>query len=187
MKIRMKKLFNYVAITVLATTLISCEDIFTDRDDRFDSATFVFESTSSLDLLEVADVEFTITDSQGKVITEKVETVEWKNSVVKVKSLPANAKLNIKVALKDGYTPKEGDEFDFNFKVSYNVLVYDRGGEIDEDRKGKLYDITINGVEAENLTESFKKIFPKEKLFSFSIDHENREKDDYLITIDELK
>ncbi|MBO7260118.1 MAG: hypothetical protein J6U97_01340, partial [Bacteroidaceae bacterium] len=61
------------------------------------------------------------------------------------------------------------------------------GGEIDEDRKGKLYDITINGVEAENLTESFKKIFPKEKLFSFSIDHENREKDDYLITIDELK
>ena len=73
MKIRMKKLFNYVAITVLATTLISCEDIFTDRDDRFDSATFVFESTSSLDLLEVADVEFTITDSQGKVITEKIE------------------------------------------------------------------------------------------------------------------
>ena len=108
MKIRMKKLFNYVAITVLATTLISCDDIFTDRDDRFDSATFVFESTSSLDLLEVADVEFTITDSQGKVITEKIETVEWKNSVVKVKSLPANAKLNIKVALKDGYTPKEG-------------------------------------------------------------------------------
>jgi hypothetical protein len=187
MKIRMKKLFNYVAITVLATTLFSCEDVFADRDDRFDSASFVFKSTASLDLLEVADVEFTITDANGKVLKDKMETVEWKNSVVNVKSLPANAKLNIKVTLKDGYTPKEGEEFDFNFKVSYDVWVYDRSGEIDEDRKGRLYDITINDVESENLAESFKKIFPKEKVFSFSIDHEPRDKDDYLITIDELK
>ena len=187
MKKLMKKLFNYVAITVLATTLFSCEDVFADRDDRFDSASFVFESTASLDLLEVADVEFTITDAHGKVLKDKMETVEWKNSVVNVNSMPANAKLNIKVTLKDGYTPKEGEEFDFNFKVSYDVRVYDRSGEIDEDRKGRLYDITINGVESENLAESFKKIFPKEKVFSFSIDHEPRDKDDYLITIDELK
>jgi hypothetical protein len=86
-----------------------------------------------LDLLEVADVEFTITDANGKVLKDKMETVEWKNSVVNVKSLPANAKLNIKVTLKDGYTPEEGGELDFSFKVSYDVWVYDRSGERDED------------------------------------------------------
>ena len=48
----MKKLLNYVVITVLATTLLSCDDIFTDRDDRFDSAIVQIESTASLDLLE---------------------------------------------------------------------------------------------------------------------------------------
>lgn len=182
----MKKLLNYVVITVLATTLLSCDDIFTDRDDRFDSAIVQIESTASLDLLEVADVEFTVTDAQGKVHTEKMETLQWKNSITNIKSLPASTQLSVKVTLKDGFVSVDGDELDLDFKVSYSVQVIDRGGEVDEDRKGTLYNISAKGVKSENLTNSFKIIFPKDKVYGFSIKEETRDKDDYIINVDEL-
>lgn len=52
-----------------------------------------------------------------------METLQWKNSITNIKSLPASTQLSVKVTLKYGFVPVDGDELDLDFKVSYSVQV----------------------------------------------------------------
>lgn len=71
----MKKMFNYVVVSLLATTMVSCDD--SNKDDAFGSATFIFTSNASLDLLEAANVIITITDNYGVIHEESMSTIQW--------------------------------------------------------------------------------------------------------------
>jgi hypothetical protein len=181
----MKKMFNYVVVSLLATTMVSCDD--SNKDDAFGSATFIFTSNASLDLLEAANVIITITDNYGVIHEESMSTIQWGKSIVNINSLPANAIINVRVELKDDFIPVAGEKYDFDFNVLYAVQVVEKDGELDESRMGSLWSVTTRGVESEKLKETFKLIFPESKEFKLGINHKPRDKNDYVITIDELR
>jgi len=110
----MKKLFFLasVAMVAIASTFVSCEDEdeLSQPDNVLEAKVAIAYDCSS-DLLEFADVKFTVTDFNGKkneVVVTKSGTTELEYSTTKQ---DGEVKANLSVQPKKNFTPVDGKSY----------------------------------------------------------------------------
>lgn len=121
---------------------------------------FTLDFTVSEDLLNVADVNVTYTDENGRDVTETLSSTEFQKTVTYTK-LPVTAKYSIKATLKSTYATKDKYNLGFNYSHKFQKLKGEKILDTKENGSGQ----NLNGIKAEKLSQAItqfnKDIFPK--------------------------
>ena len=105
-------------------SLTSC----TKEDDQFDFdyMDMEFEYEVSQDIFDVADIQITYIDFEGKEITEPLKSLKWETRF-QTKEIPATCVFRTSATLKDGITLKKS-EYTIQRELDYELEEYYKGG-----------------------------------------------------------